>query len=67
MMNATAWLSMLGKQGNGLSPMGVPAKKRENNCPLIPGEVVKSRQVLRVNKGDQQIFFYGTTLRKRKK
>ncbi len=49
------------------NPVGVLAQKLKGVFPIERGETIRNRQILRVNKGDQQIFFYATTLRKRKR
>ena len=65
-MNANQMLQAVTGGGVTLPASGTLAQKLRGLIPMQKGETVKDRQVLRVNKGDQQIFFYAATLRKRK-
>ncbi|MBR4867726.1 MAG: hypothetical protein IKU10_01095 [Clostridia bacterium] len=66
MTNVNQLMQTLTTGGVG-NPMSLLAQKLKGVFPMEKGETVRNRQVLRVEKGDQKIFFYATTLRKRKK
>ncbi len=66
MMNANQMLQAVAGKGMAQPTGGWLTEKLKGLLPMEKGETVRNRQILRVNQGDQQIFFYATTLRKRK-
>ncbi len=67
MMNMSQMLQVVTGKKMPMPTAGALSQKLKGLQTMEKGETVKNRQFLRVNKGDQQIFFYATTLRKRKK
>ena len=67
MLNANQMLQAVAGKGMAQPNGGWLTEKLKGLLPMEKGETVRNRQVLRVEKGDQKIFFYATTLRKRKK
>ena len=46
---------------------GVLTQKIKGVVEMAKGETLKNRHVFKLEKGDQKVFYYATTLRKRKK